>query len=240
MRTAATLLAALAFLSPTRPDESDWIQLTDGKSMDVWASKTDGWNWAETVGLSEKNPKLLAFTGSGPILVNGEKGRARDLITKQKFTDLEVHVEFLIAKGSNSGIKFHAVYEIQILDTFGKTKLSGDSMGGIYPRAELKPNYHHIDDGIAPKVNAAKPAGEWQTLDVTFLSPRLDADGKKVANAKVVKAVLNGQLVHENQELLTPTGNNWNKKEVGSGPFMLQGDHGPVAFRNVRIRELKK
>jgi len=55
-----------------------------------------------------------------------------------------------------------------------------------------------------------------------------------------VKATLNGQLVHENQELKTPTGTNWTKKEVAEGPFMLQGDHGPVAFRNVRIRELRK
>jgi hypothetical protein len=88
-------------------------------------------------------------------------------------------------------------------------------------------------------VNAAKPAGEWQTLDVTFRSPRFDAKGEKIENAKVVKAVLNGKVIHENQELKHPTGSNWTKKEAPTGPFMLQADHGPVAFRNVRIRELK-
>src|SRR5206468_1560851 len=104
-------------------------------------------------------------------------------------------------KNSNSGIKFQGVYEIQILDSFDtKKELSGDSMGGIYPRAEDKPKYHHIDKGIAPKVNAAKPAGEWQTLDVVWRSPRFDAKGEKVENAKVVRAELNGQLIHDNQE----------------------------------------
>jgi hypothetical protein len=146
----------------------------------------------------------------------------------------------MIPKGSNSGVKFHAHYEIQIQDSFGKTKeLTGDDCGGIYPRAEQKPKYHHIDKGIAPKVNACKAPGEWQTLDVIFLAPRFDADGKKVANAKIVKAVLNGKVIHEDQELLTPTGHNWKNKEVATGPLLLQGDHGPVAFRNLRVRPYK-
>src|SRR5207249_188981 len=81
---------------------------------------------------------------AGTIWVNGP-GRLPDLLTKQSFGDCEVHVEFLIPKGSNSGIKFHAVYEIQILDSAGKPtdKLTGDDLGGIYPRAELTPKYHH-------------------------------------------------------------------------------------------------
>ena len=54
----------------------------------------------------------------------------------------------------------------------------------------------------------------------------------------VMKAVLNGQLIHENQELKTPTGANWTKPETPTDSFMLQADHGPVAFRNVRIKPL--
>jgi hypothetical protein len=87
-------------------------------------------------------------------------------------------------------------------------------------------------------VNAAKAAGEWQTLDVVWHSPRFNDKGEKVANAKIVKATLNGQVIHENQELKTPTGSNHTKKETAKGPFMLQADHGPVAFRNVKIRPL--
>ncbi|HJZ53937.1 MAG TPA: DUF1080 domain-containing protein [Gemmataceae bacterium] len=238
---AAALVAACVAVAPgahapgSPRVEDGWIDLM---KPDVWKKYDPAWIVTTEVKLNpEKNTQLFAeAVKDGPIWVNGPKGRLPDLITKQEFGDCEVHVEFFIAKNSNSGIKFHAVYEIQILDTFGKKELSGDSMGGIYPRAEEKPTYHHIDKGIPPKVNAAKPAGEWQTLDVVWKSPRFDDKGEKTANAKVVKAVLNGQVIHEDQELKTPTGGNWNKKETPSGPFMLQADHGPVAFRNVKIR----
>ncbi|HEV3145454.1 MAG TPA: DUF1080 domain-containing protein [Gemmataceae bacterium] len=222
---------------PARAEEKPWLDLTASKDFSVWKGKVTDWAWAESVQMDEKNPKKLTAKAGTDILWNGEKGRAKDLVTKQSFGDVEIHVEFLIPKGSNSGVKFHAVYEIQILDSYGKKELTGDDCGGIYPRAEAKPKYHHIDKGIAPKVNACKPAGEWQTLDAIFLSPRFNADGKKTVNAKIVKAVLNGQVIHENQELLTPTGTNWEKPEVAAGPLLLQGDHGPVGFRNVRVRE---
>jgi Domain of Unknown Function (DUF1080) len=174
------------------------------------------------------------------VLVNGPKGNARDLVTRETFADHEVQVDFLIAKGSNSGIKFHGLYEIQILDSFGtKKKLTGDSCGGIYPRAELKPRYRYLDDGIPPRTNACRPAGEWQSLHAIFVAPRFDAAGKKTANARLVKVTLNGTVIHENVELKTPTGHNWTKPELARGPLLLQGDHGPVAFRNVRVRPYK-
>jgi hypothetical protein len=228
---------ALGASAPGTPQpESGWIDLM---KPDVWKRVDPGWIVTDDVKLDpEKNNRLKAEKkDAGRVWVNGEKGRLPDLVTKQDFGDCEAHVEFLIAKGSNAGIKFHAVYEIQILDSFGtKRELSGDSMGGIYPRADQSKGYRHIDKGIAPKVNAAKPAGEWQALDVVWRSPRFDAKGEKVANAVVVKAVLNGQVIHEGQELKTPTGANWTRKETATGPFMLQADHGPVAFRHVRIK----
>src|SRR5207248_2186834 len=128
------------------------------------------------------------------------KGRIRDLVTKQNYRDVEIHLEFLIPKGSNSGIKFEGLYEIQIRDTANDKELTGDSCGGIYPRAEEKPKYHHIDQGIAPLTNACLPAGQWQTLEAIFLAPRFDKQGKKTANARLVKAVLNGKLIHDNVE----------------------------------------
>lgn len=238
---ACSALAAVAADPPPARPADGWTDLLKAGPDSPWKKVDPGWIVADKVGLDpEKASRLKAEKAEkGDIWVNGEKGRLPDLVTKAGYGDCEVHVEFLIAKGSNSGIKFHAMYEIQILDTAGKTELSGDSMGGIYPRAEDKPKYHHIDKGIAPRVNAAKPAGEWQTLDVVWRSPRFDDKGEKTANAKVVRAVLNGQVVHENQELLHHTGANYVKKETPTGPFMLQADHGPVAFRNVRIRPIK-
>jgi len=217
-------------------DARGWLELS--KSLDPWKTPHGKWFFAGDVGLKPDNARQLAAKPGTGVMVNGPTGRTNDLFTKQAFGDLEVHVEFLIPKGSNSGIKFHGHYEIQIVDSYGAKKLSGDSCGGIYPRAEPKPKYHHIDQGVAPRVNAARRPGEWQTLDVIFLAPRFDAAGKKTANARIVKAVLNGQLIHEDVELRWPTGANWHNKEMATGPLMLQGDHGGVAFRNVRARPL--
>jgi hypothetical protein len=157
-----------------------------------------------------------------------------------QFGDIELHLEFLIPKGANSGVKFHGHYEIQIYDSFGKKKqLTGEDCGGIYPRAESRPFYQHIDKGIPPRVNAARAPGQWQTLEAIFVAPRFDESGKKVANARLLKVLLNGQLIHDNVELQWPTGDRWKNKEFARGPLMLQGDHGPVAFRNVRVRPWK-
>lgn len=236
IRSVLALLLAFVLVDYTTADQPDWIDLNVGKSLDAFRGKPQCWYFAESVTVHEKNPKQLYGVKGEGILINGEKGRCPDLYTKQEFGDVEVHLEFMMPKGSNSGLKFHGVYEIQLCDSFGKKTVSGDDCGGIYPRAELKPKYHHIDKGIAPKVNACKAPGEWQTLEAVFLAPRFDTNGKKTANARIVKATLNGQLIHENQELETPTGNNWQKPEKPTGPLMLQGDHGPVAFRNVRVR----
>ena len=217
-----------------------WLDLM---TPDAWKKYDSAWIATDEVKLdADKDTRLKAEKKvGGKVWVNGEKGRLPDLLTKQEFGDCEVHVEFLIAKNSNSGIKFHAVYEIQILDSFAtKRELTGDSMGGIYPRADASMGYKHLDKGIAPKVNAAKPPGEWQTLDVVWKSPRFNDKGEKTANAVVVKAVLNGEVIHENQELKTPTGANWTVKELPKGPFMLQCDHGPVAWRNVKIKPVEK
>ncbi|MCE9567062.1 MAG: DUF1080 domain-containing protein [Planctomycetes bacterium] len=237
--TFLLLATATAVVSAEKPADG-WIDLM---KADAWKKMDPKWIITDEVKLNAEKTNRLAATAKegGTIWVNADTGRLPDLYTKQNFGDCEVHVEFLIAKGSNAGIKLHGVYEVQILDTFGsKKKLSGDSMGGIYPRADASKGYKHIDDGIAPKVNAAKPAGEWQTLDVVWKSPRFNDKGEKTSDAMVVKATLNGELIHENQELKTPTGANWTLKETATGPFMLQADHGPVAFRNVKIKPAKK
>jgi hypothetical protein len=216
--------------------DEKWTDLFTGSSLEAWKEPAKEWIVAGDAVLDSANPKRLQAKPGTGVLVNGPKGRVKNLVTKERYRDVEIHVEFLVSKGSNSGVKFEGLYEIQILDSADAKKLSGNSCGGIYPRAEDKPKYHHIDDGIPPKVNAARPAGEWQTLDAIFIAPRFDEAGKKTANARLVRAVLNGQLIHENVELKTPTGAAYVNKEVPTGPLLLQADHGPVAFRNVRIR----
>jgi hypothetical protein len=225
---------------PGQADKSTWQELSAGEQALKNFTMPTGWQLAESVGQNADNARQLAITKPGlGVLINNLKG-ARDLLTTEKHADSEAHIEFMIPKGSNSGVKFLGLYEIQIVDSAGAKELTGDTCGGIYPRAEDQPKYHHIDKGTPPKVNACKPAGEWQSLDVVFQAPRFDADGKKTANAKFVKVVLNDQVIHENAEVLYPTGAAWRlKKELASGPLLLQGDHGPVAFRNVKVRAWK-
>jgi hypothetical protein len=227
------LLSALA--ANNRFDEKPWTDLIGTSGFTAWKVKGD-WKEVGDVTLDPANPKRLAPKPGKGVLWNGPNGRSPDLLSIKEYGDIELHVEFLIPKKSNSGVKFNGQYEVQILDSFGIEKPKGDDCGGIYPRAELTPRYHYLDKGTPPRVNAAKPAGEWQTLDMIFQEPRFDATGKKIANARFVKVVLNGTVIHENIDQATPTGHAWPNKEMANGPILLQGDHGPVAFRNIRVR----
>jgi Domain of Unknown Function (DUF1080) len=222
-------------LAQGNAEERPWKELIGANGFSAWKGEK---NWEEVgdVTLDPANAKRLAPKPGKGVLWNGPNGRAHDLLSKDSFRDVELHVEFIIPKKSNSGVKFNGQYEVQILDSFGVAKPTGSDCGGIYPRAELAPSYRYLDKGTPPRVNAAKPAGEWQTLDVIFLEPRFDADGKKTANARFVKVVLNGTVIHENVDQATPTGHAWTQKETATGPILLQGDHGPVAFRNIRVR----
>ncbi len=132
----------------------------------------------------------------------------------------------MVAKGQNSGIYMMGEYEVQVLDSFGKEKVGAGDMGGLYNAA-------------APRVNASKAPGEWQKFVIDFRAPRFDADGKKTANAKFVKVELNGQVIHENLELKGPTPGGLTGKEAAVGPLLYQGDHGIVAFRNLKITPVK-
>lgn len=232
-RLHLVFLAPLFLLAAAPAADSDWIELT---SLDAWRKPDKLWMLADSVEVAADNPKLLTAKAGKEILVNGKKGRARDLLSQREFGDVEVHLEFLIPKGSNSGVKLQGLYEIQIYDSWGVKEPKGSDCGGIYPRAEFKPKYHYLDNGVPPRVNACKKPGEWQTLDIIFQAARFDADGKKTANARFVKVTLNGQVIHDNVEAATPTGHAWHRKETAKGPLLLQGDHGPIAFRHVRIK----
>ncbi len=235
------MILALVLVSTggfSRADEPAWIELGAPNGLAAWKAPTADWAVVGDVKLDPKDPKKLSATDGSGTIYNGPTGKTRNLVTKESFGDVEAHIEFLIPKDSNAGVKFEGLYEVQILDSFGKKEpLKATDCGGIYPRAELLPKYHYLDDGHPPRCNACKPPGEWQTLDVVFQAPRFDASGKKkVANARFVKVVLNGKVVQEDLEVQTPTGHAYVLPEVAKGPILLQADHGPVAFRSVKVR----
>jgi hypothetical protein len=220
------------FALAARPEDASWTDLTRALA---WKAPFDPWRMAALAQPDPANERqLVPLPGQG-VLVDRD-GRAHDLVSVKSFGDVEFHCEFLLPKRSNSGVKFEALYEIQLADSWGVERPSAADLGGIYPRAELLPTYHHIDKGFPPRVNAARPPGEWQSLDVIFQPARVDPDGRKTRDARFVKVVLNGQVIHSDQRVPTPTGHNWRRREPASGPILLQGDHGPVAFRNVRAR----
>jgi len=135
-----------------------------------------------------------------------------NIITDQTFNDFKLHIEFRYPEGSNSGVYLRGRYEIQVEDNRGQEPLS-TFFGGIY-------------GFITPNEMAAKAPGEWQTYDVTLVGRRVTvvANGKKIITDQIIPGITGGAL---------------DSKEGEPGPIMLQGDHGPVEYRNIIITPAK-
>ena len=235
IRPMAFAVAALLLVIPAgAAEESGWIHLGPDA-----LHNSDQWLVAGDAALSPGQPRLLVGKPGKGVLINGKVGKCPSLVTKQVFQDVELHVEFMVAKGSNSGVIFHGNHEIQILDSAQVKEPTGGHCGGVYPRAEAQPTYHHIDKGSPPRVNAALPPGKWQTFDIIFQAARFDEAGKKTAHARFVKVVHNGKVIQENVEVPYACGPNWDRKQHPRGVIVFQGDYGPVAFRNIRVRPWK-
>jgi len=211
------------------------VRLVGGADdLALWREPRGAWRAAGGVTTNAAHPRLLAAQPGRGLLVNGPDGRAPNLLSRQEFGDVEVHVEFLIPPQSNSGVYLMGRYEVQIFDSFGAARgaYPGIECGGLYERWADGKGF----EGHSPRVNASRPPGQWQTFDITFRAPRFDAAGRKTAAAVMVKVVHNGQVVHENVALTGPTRAAPYSDERPTGPLMLQGDHGPVAFRNLVVR----
>ncbi len=136
-----------------------------------------------------------------------------NLRTEQEFEDFNLKLETRVPPGGNSGVYLRGIYEVQVAESFGKAP-EAHMMSAIYSR-------------IAPSENAAKPANEWQTLDITLVD-------------RHVTVILNGKKVIDNQPLLGCTGGALWSDEFRPGPLYLQGDHTDVDYRNMVIRPVQK
>jgi hypothetical protein len=209
------------------------VALFNGSVLSDWyprdRAKENEWAVVGAVSLdTHDDTRFSAQPGQG-VFYNGPAGKTSDLCTAQEHGDCRLHVEFVVPRGSNSGVYFMGRYEVQILDSWGATELKSGTCGGIYSRWI---NGQSVG-GEPPRVNASKPPGQWQTYDIVFRAPRFDSAGNKTANATFVSVLWNGELVHENFEIDGPTRAAMFDHEATTGPLMLQGDHGPVAYRNV-------
>ena len=174
--------------------------------------------WGAPIALLHRND-LGGWHASGPtnqwVVKDGVLSSPRsgsNLVTDRTFGDFKLHVEFRYPKESNSGVYLRGRHEVQIQDDYGNTPWN-DRFSAIY-------------GFISPSVIAAKPAGEWQTYDITLIG-------------RMVTVVANGKQVICNQEIPGITGGALDSNEGTPGPLFLQGDHGPVEYRNIVITPAK-
>lgn len=177
---------------PRAPQWGEPVALFNGKDLTGWKPRTSEHKGCWTV----ENGILVA----NPPCV--------DLISERTFDDFKLHVEFMYPSGSNSGLYLRGRYEVQIQDDAGKA-LDSLRLGGVY-------------GFLRPVVDAARPAGEWQTFDITLAG-------------REVTVVLNGQTVIDAESIPGITGGALDSNEGAPGPLMLQGDHGKISFRAITV-----
>jgi len=234
MELAKCVVAYLVVFGGVVEAKAGDIEPFKQEGFSSWHQPTGDWLIVGDVFSHPQDDKRLAWKSGSGTAVNGEKGDTQHLVSKLEHGDVDAHLEFIIPKGSNSGVYFQGRYELQVLDSWGVKEPTFTDCGGIYQRWTDGKGF----EGRAPRVNASRRPGEWQTFDVTFRAPRFDDSGKKIANAKFIKVVHNGVVIHEHEEVTGPTRAPLFDDEKPLGPLMLQGDHGPVAYRNIRLRSL--
>ncbi|HNQ87761.1 MAG TPA: DUF1080 domain-containing protein [Verrucomicrobiota bacterium] len=213
-RMAATLLACLAL--PLSSNAADPKPAAPALAADEIAQGFRPlFNGVDLTGWRYRNPAgPKSWSAQNGLLVNTppDGGHGTDLVTEEKFRNFVVRYEYKIPKGANSGFYLRGRHEIQILDDGDATQPSNTSNGSLYSQT-------------APSVMASRPAGEWQTVEATVTGNR-------------ATVLLNGKKILDGASLDRPTGGELDNRVNEPGPFFLQGDHGTVAFRNLRVKPL--
>lgn len=166
-------------------------------------------NGSDLTGWRPRDERENFWTAQDGVLEN--LGSGTDLVTEDSFSDFQLHVEVRVPEGGNSGIYLRGRYEVQIQDDLGNPP-SSRGMGGIYGQ-------------VTPVRNSAREAGFWQDLEITLVG-------------RWVTVVLNGDTIIDHQEIPGLTGGALDSREGEPGPIFLQGDHGPVSYRNFLLRPI--
>jgi hypothetical protein len=196
---------------PPKPDLSkvtfgDPIVLFNGRNLDGWTLTESG----DVNGWSAQDGLLI----NQPVQQEGKPHVSYgNLRTVQEFEDFTLSLEVRVPEKGNSGVYLRGIYEVQVEDSYGEPP-DPHHMGGIYSR-------------IKPSVAAEKPAGEWQTLDITLVD-------------RHVTVILNGAKIIDNEPLLGCTGGALWSDEFKLGPIYLQGDHTGVDYRNIVLKPVMK
>jgi hypothetical protein len=230
-----------AALTAGYPTFAQVIPLND---LSAFSSKSGNWRIVgdATVDISQTNV-LTTTPGKGVLACihkQGTYGNDYELFSNFKHGDLDIEMDFMLAKGSNSGIYLQGNYEVQLFDSWGKSGAKYNDLGGIYERwDDTKPEGQKGYEGYAPRLNVAKAPGLWQHIKISYQAPRFDQAGEKIANAVFLKVEINGITVHENVEVSGPTRGAMSK-DVPMGALRIQGDHGSLAIRNIVVNNFDK
>ncbi|MEP1490346.1 MAG: DUF1080 domain-containing protein [Algibacter sp.] len=216
------------------------LPFTKLELKDLSAFQPTSTNWqivGNVVADRTKEQIFNASDGIGILLNTTQREAKEHLFTNFEHGDIELEFDVMMPLQSNSGIYFQGRYEIQLFDSWGIKNPKYSDIGGIYQRwndnAEKgKEGY----EGHAPKLNAAKAPGLWQHFKILFRAPKFDDAGNKVKNAQFEKVFLNGMLLHEKIDLHGMTRGSAFNDEKPMGPLKIQGDHGAVAFKNIKYK----
>ena len=206
--------------------------------LSFFKKTSKSWQGVASVQADLKKVNTLNYTKGNGVLLNtsDKKQKGEDLYSLENYGDVDLEFDYLMALESNSGIYLQGRYEVQLFDSWGAKALKSSGNGGIYERwDDTKPEGQKGYSGYAPRQNASRGPGLWQKMKISFQAPRFDTNGNKISNAVMLKVELNGVLIHENVELNGPTRGAVDLKETALGPLRIQGDHGAVALRNIKI-----
>jgi hypothetical protein len=209
------------------------IPLTD---LSAFKPVTGNWKLVSDVYFDAlKAGKSKTTPGTGVLVNIPSKNDKGHLFTNLEHGDIELELDFMMAKGSNAGVYLQGRYEVQMFDSWGEQNPKVTDVGAIYERwDENRPSGKKGFEGHAPAQNVGKAPGLWQHYRIVFRAPRFNAQGQKTENARFVEIVLNGVTLHKNVEIGGPTRSAAFEDEKPLGPLMIQGDHGAVAIRNIK------
>lgn len=215
------------------------------QDLSAFTNPSKNWKMIGNATGNFASEKIKTTNGTGVLFndftLDSRYEPVANLFTQMEHSDIILSLDFMMPKGSNSGIYFQGRYEIQLFDSWGKAVTQASDCGGIYERwNDAMPEGKKGYEGHPPRTNAALAPGLWQHLEVEFQAPKFDSQGNKIQSARFVNVTLNGVVIHENVVLSGPTRAAAFNDEKSSGPLMLQGDHGQVVFRNIEYALLNE
>jgi len=221
-----------------KPDNYLPFKSVNLQDLNSFKETSENWKIGGNAYANRNKDQTISTTEGSGVLANlPQEGNKQNLFTNFEHGDIEVEFDVMMPKGSNSGVYFQGRYEVQLFDSWGVDSPQHSDIGGIYQRWDgTREKGKEGFEGFAPKLNAAKAPGLWQHFKILFHAPRFDASGNKIKNAWFEGVWLNGMLVQEDVEVTGPTRAAAFEDEKPMGPLMIQGDHGPVAFKNLTYK----